>query len=183
MVHTPPTTTREFVRAGVPLALAGLFVVVAILSIYIVIPEPTGEDPPWLVFFTIVVVALLYVVVAFRLVLRIHRSNHPLRTGIVALSVMVTAMVAIFSLTYLSLSIADPANFNQPLDKISAMYFTMTILSTVGFGDIVATSHAGMIAVMVQMAVGLTLLTGLARVLVTAARTAAKKRQQEVEEG
>jgi hypothetical protein len=33
-----------------------------------------------------------------------------------------------------------------------------------------------MIAVMVQMVVGVTLITGLARVLVTTARTAAKKR-------
>jgi Ion channel len=46
----------------------------------------------------------------------------------------------------------------------------------VGFGDIVAKTHPAMIAVMVQMVIGVTLITGLARVLVTTARTAAKKR-------
>ena len=179
MVQKPPTTTREFVRAGVPLASAGILVVAAILGVYMVIPEPTGEDPPWFVFITIIVVSVIYVVTAFLLLGRVNTSKHPLRTGIVALAVMITAMVAIFSLTYLSLSIDDPANFNQSLDKISAMYFTMTILSTVGFGDIVATSHPAMITVMVQMAVSLTLVTGLVRVLMTAARTAAKKRKEE----
>ncbi|MCU0297416.1 MAG: ion channel [Candidatus Nanopelagicales bacterium] len=176
MVQTPPSTAKEFVRAGVPLAGAGLVVAAAILAIYAIIPEPTGEDPPWLVFLVIVVVSAVYLFAALMLVVRVNRSAHPLRTGIVALTVMVSAMVAIFSLTYLSLSIDNPNNFNTPLDKVSAMYFTMTILSTVGFGDIVATTHPAMIAVMVQMVVGVTLITGLARVLVTTARTAAKKR-------
>lgn len=182
MVQTPPSTAKEFVRAGFPLALAGLVVAAAILVIYAAIPEPLGDEQPWLVFLTIVVVSAVYVLTGLLLVLRVNRSPHPMRTGIVALTVMVTAMVAIFSLTYLSLSIDNPGNFNQPLDKISAMYFTMTILSTVGFGDITAITHPAMIAVMVQMVVGLTLLTGLARVLVTTARTAAKKRLVEADD-
>jgi hypothetical protein len=77
------------------------------------------------------------------------------------------------------MSATNPANFNVPLDKVSALYFTMTILSTTGFGDITATSDAGMIAVMLQMVVGVTLLTSLARVLVAAARSGAKRRFSE----
>ena len=74
------------------------------------------------------------------------------------------------------MSAEDASNFNVPLDKIDSLYFTMTILSTVGFGDIVASSNPARIAVMIQMVVGLTLLTALARVVLEAARRAARKR-------
>jgi hypothetical protein len=111
--------------------------------------------------------------------MRLHTARHPLTMGFVMLAVMVTAMVAIFALAYLSLSADNPGNFNVPLDKVSALYFTMTVLATVGFGDIHAVTHAAMIAVMLQMVVGLTLLTALARVVAEAARRAARKRYQE----
>ena len=64
----------------------------------------------------------------------------------------------------------------MPLTKVSSLYFTMTILSTVGFGDIVASSDASRIAVMIQMVVGLSLITALGRVLVEASRRAARRR-------
>ena len=33
---------------------------------------------------------------------------------------------------------AQPDGFSEPMDKIGAMYFTVTVFSTVGFGDITA---------------------------------------------
>ena len=67
----------------------------------------------------------------------------------------------------------------MPLTKVGALYFTMTILATVGFGDIVAVSDSARIVVMVQMVVGLTLVTALARVLMETTRRAARKRRAE----
>lgn len=166
-------------RAGVPALLAGGSVVMIMIGLYLVLPEPTRDDPPWLTFTSILVVSIVYAAAGVWSVARISRAKHPLRTGVVMLAVMVTAMVVIFSLTYLSLSVDNPANFNVPLDKINALYFTMTILSTVGFGDITAATHAAMIAVMIQMVVGLTLITTLARVLMEAARRAARRRFDE----
>lgn len=34
----------------------------------------------------------------------------------------------------------DSANFSQPLNKVASVYLSLTILSTVGFGDIVSPS-------------------------------------------
>jgi voltage-gated potassium channel len=153
--------------------------VMAMIVGYLVLPEPTGEDPPWLVFVSIAVITVIYAMAAVWALIRINRSRYPLRTGFVLLAVMVTAMVVIFALAYLSLSIDNPANFNVPLDKVASLYFTMTILSTVGFGDITAVSNSARVAVMIQMVVGLTLITALARVLVEAARQAQRRRMAE----
>jgi hypothetical protein len=167
------------VRAGVPAVVAGLLSVALMIGAYLLLPEPSGDDPPVLVFISMVVIGVVYCAAAVWALMRLHTARHPLTMGFVMLAVMVTAMVAIFALAYLSLSADNPGNFNVPLDKVSALYFTMTVLATVGFGDIHAVTHAAMIAVMLQMVVGLTLLTALARVVAEAARRAARKRYQE----
>ncbi len=169
-------------RAGLPAVIGGAAVIAGLLAVYMALPEPTGDEPPWMIFISIVVITVIYSAGAIWSLLFINRARHPVRVGLITLAVMVTAMVVIFALTYLSLSVESAENFNVPLDKVGALYFTMTILSTVGFGDIVATANPSRIAVMIQMVVGLTLITALARVLVEAARRAARRRYEEVED-
>jgi len=70
-----------------------------------------------------------------------------------------------------------PEWFSHPVDKSSAIYFTVTVLATVGFGDITAVSQTARWVVTAQMIVDLTLVVALGRVLVTAAR-AGRERQQ-----
>lgn len=171
-------STRHLLRAGLPGALGGLAVIVALLVVYAILPTPTGDEQPWLVFAFIIAVMLIYSAGAVWSLLFISRAQHPVRVGFITLAVMVTALVVIFALTYLSLSVEDPTNFNVPLDKVGSLYFTMTILATVGFGDIVAVSNPARIAVMVQMVVGLTLVTALARVLMETTRRAARKKRE-----
>ncbi len=174
--HNPKPTARHLLRAGIPAVALSVAAVAVVLAVYMVVPIPEGEDSVWRVGIAIVGVAAMYVVAGIWATLRITTSMHPVRTGLLALSVMVTAMVVTFALVYLSMSSRNPDSFNVALDRVSALYFTMTVLSTTGFGDITASTQAAMIAVMVQMVVGLTLLTALARVLVAAARSATKRR-------
>jgi hypothetical protein len=150
--------------------------VLLVLGLYLVVPIPTGEDWGWEAAIAILCVGALYVMAGVWSMVRITNSKHPMRTGLLSLSVMVTSMVVTFALVYLSMSSRNPESFNVQLDRVSALYFTMTVLSTTGFGDITASTQSAMIAVMIQMVVGLTLLTSLARVLVEAARSATKRR-------
>lgn len=53
-----------------------------------------------------------------------------------------------------------------------ALYFVLTVLTTVGFGDISATSHAARILVMVQMVLDVTLLVAVVRLVLDAGRKA-----------
>ncbi len=175
VTHDAPTT-RKVLRAGLPMTIGAFAAVAGILTLYMWLPEPDGNDPPWAVFITILGVSILYIIAAVWALFRIQKSRHPGRTGITMLAVMVTAIVVIFALAYLSLSADDPGNFNVELTKVSALYFTMTILSTVGFGDIHPSSDAAMVAVMVQMVVSVTLITTLGRVLVETSRRVMRKR-------
>lgn len=169
-------TTRGVLKQGVPTMLAAVGIAALILWAYAVVPLPDRDEPPWAVIVSIMVVSAVYFAAGIWALFRIDRSPRPLRAGVTALVVMLTAVVVLFALAYLALSIDNPDNFNVVLDRVSALYFTMTVLTTVGFGDIHAQSHPAMITVMVQMVVGLTLITTGARVIVEAARRAARRK-------
>lgn len=81
--------------------------------------------------------------------------------------------VALFAWCYLLLSAADPGAFTEPLNRIDAAYFSVVTLSTVGFGDISATSDLSRLLVTAQIAISLTLLAAAVRVILVAGRTAA----------
>jgi uncharacterized membrane protein SirB2 len=179
MSNPTDLSTRSLIQAGIPALIGSVAIVAGIIWFYMVLPVPEAEDSPWQIVLGIGVVSLIYLSAGVWAMLRINRSRHPLSIGILALSVMVTAMIVTFAMVYVTMSSGNPSNFNVPLEKISALYFTMTILSTTGFGDITASSDAAMIAVMAQMVVGLTLLTTLARVLVAAARSGAKRKLEQ----
>ena len=75
---------------------------------------------------------------------------------------------------------ADPANFNvEGLTRTDSLYFTLTIFSTVGFGDITATSQGARTMVMVQMVLNLVLIGAGVRLLTAAVHTGVARRQAE----
>lgn len=102
---------------------------------------------------------------------RIRHSPRPTLTAIEAVSLLITMFVLSFALTYVALSASDPSAFNQQLDKVAGIYFTMTVLSTVGFGDVVAVSSLARVAVVVQMIANLLLLGTVVRVMIDIARS------------
>lgn len=113
---------------------------------------------------------VVFVVVMVLQVRAILRSPHPrIRAG-EAVAVALPLVVIVFASAYLSMAGVDPANFSQPLDHVGALYFTVTVLGTVGFGDIVAVTAPARIAVTVQMLIDLVLIGLIARLLFGAAR-------------
>jgi len=104
-------------------------------------------------------------------------AGHPELRAIEVMAVAIPILIIVFAFTYLSLSRADPASFSEPLDRVSAMYFTVTVLGTVGFGDIAAHSDAARILVSIQILLDLVLLVGIARTVVFAARVGVRRQQ------
>ena len=71
----------------------------------------------------------------------------------------------------------NPANFSpNTLTRTDTLYFTVTIFSTVGFGDITATSEAGRLIVTVQMVLDLLVLGLGIRLFLGAVRTGERRR-------
>ena len=71
---------------------------------------------------------------------------------------------------------ASAANFTQPLTRTDALYFSVTVFATVGFGDITAKSETARVVLIVQMLGDLALLGAGARVLLGAVRLGQQKR-------
>jgi hypothetical protein len=126
------------------------------------------------------VVGLVVVAIVFgRQLARISRAQRPVLVAIEALALVVTLFVALYAELYVSLSAGDVNAFTQPIGKMDAIYFTVTVLATVGFGDISAVTGPARLAVTSQMVLDLILIGVAVKVLSTSARRAVEARAAE----
>lgn len=108
---------------------------------------------------------LAFVAVALVQVRGILRAPFPALKAITGLGVAVPLFVLIFASTYLTVAASDPTAFSERLSHTDALYFSLTIFSTVGFGDITPVSEGARIVASVQMVGDLLVLGLLARVV------------------
>ncbi len=87
-----------------------------------------------------------------------------------ALAIVVPVFLLLFSTLYLSLSHTSASMFSQKLDHSRALYFTITVFSTVGFGDITPTNDAARLTVSAQMLLDLFIIGVVVRLLINAAK-------------
>jgi voltage-gated potassium channel len=115
----------------------------------------------WLI---VLVVAVLWQIRA------VLRSSHPLLRAVSGAALSVALLLLPFAATYATLSSADSSMFTQPMSRIDALYFTVTVFSTVGFGDISPVSEPARVIVTVQMLADLVLIGTIVKVLVGVAQ-------------
>ncbi|MEV4687427.1 potassium channel family protein [Microbacterium sp. LWH3-1.2] len=106
-------------------------------------------------------------------------SPHPAVRAIESLAGFGALFLSLFAASYYVVAGADPRSFSDPLTRTDALHFTLTVVSTVGFGDIAAVSQVALIAVMAQMILNIILLGLGVRVLTRAVHLGVAKRQQE----
>ncbi|MFL6120141.1 potassium channel family protein [Actinophytocola sp.] len=98
----------------------------------------------------------------------ILRANYPTLQGIEALALAVPLYLLVFANVYYLLALEHPGSFTEPLTRTDALYFGVTVLTTVGFGDITPLTQTARALVTGQM-VGNLLVLGVAlRVILTA---------------
>ena len=90
---------------------------------------------------------------------------------------LIYIVVPMFAIGYFVLETADPGQFSDLETKTDALYFTVSTLATVGFGDVHATAQLARALVTLQIAFDLvfvgamvSLLTGLVRSRATTMR-------------
>lgn len=126
-----------------------------LLAVYYFMPVTTGERSFAIRF---VGSATLMALVLVWQVKRVIAAESRLFRSLTSLGFAIPLLVVLYSGLYLTLSIDDPAAFSEVLAKTDALYFTVTTLATVGYGDISPSSDLARIVAMTQMVANVTLI-------------------------
>ena len=138
----------------------------ALVAIYYVLPLNRVDGWVAVAILVLGLVALVGLVI-FQ-VRSIIASPFPALRGIQALATSVPLFLLLFAATYVVLDTMSAGNFSQPLTRTDALYFTVTVFATVGFGDITATTQVARLVVTGQMIADLSIIGIAAKVIVGA---------------
>lgn len=143
---------------------------IIVLGLYYLLPVDSSRGYGLLVRVVVIVVVIAAVLVWQ--VVRIQRAPLPELRAAAAAGFIIPLFFALFATTYLAMSHSASTTFSESLDHTRALYFTITVFSTVGFGDITPRTDPARGVVMAQMIIDLIIIGLVFRVLFTAARRA-----------
>jgi voltage-gated potassium channel len=157
-----PARRRRLIRV----VLRSTLSIVVLVILYYTLPMTGRIDSSAL---ARLVVGLLVLAVVLTLQVRaIASSAYPQLNAVETLAIALPLLLLIFASTYLLLDRAQTGAFSESLNRTGALYFTVTVFSTVGFGDIVPKTDTARVVTMVQMLVDLAVLGLVARLIVQA---------------
>jgi voltage-gated potassium channel len=136
--------------------LRALTTTVVMVVLYYVVPLDRASGTH-VVAVLVIGVGLLAAMAAWQ-VGAIVRSDYPGVRAVQSLASAVPLFLLLFASTYFILGRADAAMFAEPLSRSDALYFTVTVFATVGFGDITAQAETARLVVTVQMLLDLVVL-------------------------
>src|SRR6476620_8187438 len=177
---TSKTTTRyedltkaQLKRLATLLVARSLIVAVLLFVGYYVLPMNRPERSG--------LVVLIVGLIALGLVLlwqvrAIMGSPFPRLRAFETLTIGIPLLLIVFASAYYLIAQSDASSFTAPLTKTDALYFTITVFSTVGFGDITAKSELARILVSIQMMFDLVVFGLVAKLIFGAVEIGLKKR-------
>ena len=119
------------------------------VAIYYVVPLE-GRSPSFLFLELGIGLTLLTVMITWQ-VRAIIGSEHPGVRASYALAATTPMFLLLFAAAYVILSLNDSAAFTEQLSRSDSIYFTVTVFSTVGFGDITPVTEPARLVVVIQM--------------------------------
>ena len=147
---------------------------IVLVVIYYVLP--LDHSAGWLAITMLVIgLAALIGLVAFQ-VHSIIASQYPGLRAVEALATSIPLFLLLFASTYVVMTTLSASSFSQPMTRTNALYFTVTVFATVGFGDITAHTQAAKLVVTGQMIIDLIIL-GLGARVILGAVTRGRQRQ------
>jgi voltage-gated potassium channel len=164
----PPlrTIVRSLLRAAASTAI--------LLVVYYLLPLDHAAH--WAAFAILVVgLAALIGLVVFQ-VRWIVASVFPGLRALEALATSVPLFLLLFASAYVVMGALSARNFSQSMTHTNALYFTVTVFATVGFGDITAKTDVARLVVTGQMIIDLIIL-GLGARVILGAITRGRQRQ------
>ena len=118
---------------------------------------PLDRSVAWAAFTLSIGLVLFIALVSFQ-VRSIIRSPFPALRAVEALATSVPFFLLLFAGSYYVLARDSAGSFAGPLTRTDTLYFTVTVFSTVGFGDITARSQTARLVVTGQMIADLVIL-------------------------
>jgi voltage-gated potassium channel len=126
---------------------------------------------------------VVFAVAVLRQVQSIAAADYPRLRAIVGIGTAVPLLIVVFSAVYTAMSFHHPAIFSESLNRLDSLYFTITVLATVGFGDIVPKTDLTRLVVTLQMVFDLALVGVVVKALSSAVgRSDARPRNGSQEE-
>jgi hypothetical protein len=151
--------------------------VILLTAVYYTVPLDRPLNPATWIGFGLGLVAFA-AVIAWQ-VRAILVSDVPRLRAIQAVAIGLPMLLLLFASIYLRISLASPDSFSEALGRTGALYFTVTVFTTVGFGDIAPRSELARILTMIQMITGLLVVGLVAKILLGAVQTAVRRRESE----
>ena len=161
----PPARRRRLIVRAV---LRGLLVATVLVVLYYVLPFDRPLDAGTAA--RLLLGLSVFASITVWQIRRIAGSRYPALRAAEALGVIVPLYLLLFASTYYLMERASAANFTESLTRTDALYFSVTVFATVGFGDITAKSETARVMLIVQMLGDLLILGAGARVLLRAVR-------------
>lgn len=142
-------------RAVLRIVLIAVLQTAGLLVVYYLMPVATHDRSFAMRFVgSATLVALVFV----WQVKRVITAKSRLFRSLTSLGLAIPLVVVVYSGLYLTVSLDNPAAFSEVLGKTDALYFTVTTLATVGYGDISPSSDLARIVAMTQMVANVTLI-------------------------
>lgn len=170
----PPTAPgrpvdRRRLRRRVMRSVVRILVVTGTL-VAVYVSAPLGQRPAGSIALRLLLGLVALVVVLGWQVRSVRRSPNPTLRGIESVAVSVPVLVLTFAAAYYATGRASQGSFTEALTRLDAAYFAVTVLTTVGFGDIAPHSPTARSLVMSQMMVNLAFGGLVVKVIVGAVR-------------
>ncbi|WP_040787170.1 potassium channel family protein [Nocardia pneumoniae] len=156
---------RRVLRRGL---LSPVVTITALLLAYFSLPFTHVSDIHTLVLLLLGLVTVC--AVGAWQIRQVLRAADPVAQALQALAATFGFYLVGYATVYAVMSDTSPGDFSEPLTRVAALYFCVTVFTTVGFGDIVATSEVSRVVVLTQMLGNLVLIGLVLRLLVIAVR-------------
>ena len=154
--------------------LRALGTTAALVAIYYLLP--LDHTSTWIAATVLVIGLVAFIALVSFQVRWIIRSRFPGLRAVEALATSLPLFLLLFSGTYVVMAAVSASNFGEKLTHTDALYFTVTVFTTVGFGDITAKSEGARLLVTGQMVVALIIL-GIGVKIIFSAVTRGRQRQ------
>jgi hypothetical protein len=147
---------------------------IVLVAVYYLLP--LNHSARWAAITMLVIGLMLLIALIIFQIRSIIASPFPGLRALEALATSIPLFLLLFAATYVVMATISAGSFSQPMTRTNALYFTVTVFATVGFGDITAKTDPARLLVTVQMIINLIVLGIGARVILGAV-TRGRQRQ------